>query len=177
ARKRMPAVMNTGYGYGDTDTIQFSEQLYLEFSRQLRAGSGPIALGKALVQAKQIYLASTPQLRGIHEKTILEAALYGLPMMKLNLPAGRGAASGDHSIVTSLNPFSANPGQALGLQSADITVTPILAPPTVGLVIPPLNSPVTATYLSGDEGIYSNPGEPVLPLVVRNVTVAGTVLR
>jgi hypothetical protein len=43
-------------------------------------------VGKALNAAKLIYLAGTPQMRGIHTKAYLEATLYGLPMLSFNLP-------------------------------------------------------------------------------------------
>ena len=45
-----------------------------------RAGT-PIAVGEALVQAKLAYLAATPDIRGLHEKALLEATLFGLPML------------------------------------------------------------------------------------------------
>src|SRR5919202_3569235 len=60
ARKRATLIAGTGYQYGDNDFIEYSERLYLDFSKQLRAGSGPIAVGKALVAAKQDYQAATP---------------------------------------------------------------------------------------------------------------------
>ena len=40
-------------------------------------------------QAKQDYLAATPDVPGIDEKALLEATLFGLPMLSVNLPAGR----------------------------------------------------------------------------------------
>jgi hypothetical protein len=52
-------IAGTGYQYGDTDFIEYSERLYLDFTRQLRAGSGAVPVGKALVEAKQ-YLAERP---------------------------------------------------------------------------------------------------------------------
>src|SRR3972149_5295775 len=79
-------IAGTGYQYGDTDFGEYGERLYVEFSRQTRAGSGPGALAKALGQAKQAYLANTPVMRGIHEKSLLEATLFGLPMLKVDLP-------------------------------------------------------------------------------------------
>ncbi|MEJ2748892.1 MAG: Ig-like domain-containing protein [Anaerolineae bacterium] len=39
------------------------------------------------------------------------------------------------------------------------------------------NTPVTAFYLSGSDGIVSNPVEPTLPLETENVSAANTVLR
>ena len=60
ARKRATFIGGTGYQYGETEIIEYSERLYLEFSRALRTGTGPIPVGKALYAAKRTYLANTP---------------------------------------------------------------------------------------------------------------------
>lgn len=180
AQKQATLIAGTGYQYGDTDFIEYSERLYLEFSRQLRLGTGPVAIGQALVAAKQVYLAETPQMRPIHEKALLEASLFGLPFLKIDLPAGRGTPAGNGSIVTGTSGFAANPGLTLGLQYADVTITPSLTTEQVELDIIDSNGStgtVTATYLRGSNGVFTNPAEPVLPLEKRNVTVPGTVLR
>ncbi len=171
-------IAGTGYQYGDTDFVEYSERLYVEFSRQLRAGSGPVAIGQALVQAKQAYLANTPVMRGIHEKSLLEATLFGLPMLKVDLPSGRGGAPTDGSIVRGTSGFAADPGLTLGLRSADITIPMTLTLNTVPLSnTANLSQTVMAQYLSGSSGTVSNPGEPVLPLESRDVSVPGLALR
>ncbi|HLH52764.1 MAG TPA: HYR domain-containing protein [Verrucomicrobiae bacterium] len=181
ARKGATFIGGTGYQYGDTDFIEYDERLYLNFTQILREGAGPVAIGKALVKAKQRYLANTPVLRGIHEKALREVALFGLPMLSMNLPNRVSVPSGS-SIVSALNSYTTNPGQALGLQSADITV-PItglgLSNSTLTIYPVPTTGPTTlaASYLDGPDGHVSNPAEPILPLEIRDVTVAGTVLR
>jgi CSLREA domain-containing protein len=184
AQKGATLVAGTGYQYGDTDFIEYSERLYLEFSRQLRTGSGPVAVGKALVAAKRVYLANTPLMRGLHEKALLEATLFGLPMMSVNMPGARITPPSDSSIVASTDPFTADPGAALGLQFADVnlphptTPAPWLTEHTVSLqnASDPEQS-VTATYLSGPDGVTANAAELALPLDVNNVNVSGVVLR
>ena len=57
ARKRATLIAGTGYQYGDTDFLEYSERLYPNFAKELRAGTGPVAVGQALVDAKQHYLA------------------------------------------------------------------------------------------------------------------------
>ncbi len=59
ALKKATLIAGTGYQYGDTDFIKYSERIYLNFSQQLRSGTGPVAVGKALVAAKQAYLTET----------------------------------------------------------------------------------------------------------------------
>ena len=101
ARKRATLIAGTGYQYGDTDFLEYSERLYNNFARQLRAGPAgtPVAVGEALVQAKLAYLAATPDIRGLHEKALLEATLFGLPMLAVNMPAGRGALPGTSGAI------------------------------------------------------------------------------
>lgn len=171
AQKGATFIGGTGYQYGDTDFIEYSERLYLEFTRQLRYGSGPIPVGKALVWAKQAYLASTPLMRGIHEKSVLEATLFGLPMMKYDLP-GRISSPDDSSVITETSLFPSDPGVSLGLKYADLHLTPSFVEHTVTLDVASggSTSTVDASYLEGPDGITVNPGEPVLPLYALNVT-------
>ncbi len=165
-------IAGTGYQYGDTDFIEYGERLYLEFSKQLRAGSGPVAVGEALVRAKQAYLEDTPQLRGIHEKSFQIATLFGLPMLKVDMPAGRGDDTGETPMVNATTLFGSAPGATLGLEYADVTLPFNLAIHTVDLqdtsVITPTT--ITATYLSGSDGEVTRPGEPTLPVEVFNVS-------
>lgn len=177
ARKRATVIAGTGYQYGDTDFIEYGERLYLEFSRQLRTGSGPVSVGAALVAAKRAYLAGT-QLRGIHEKTLLQTTLYGLPQLSVNMPGARLPANVDSSIVTGTTAATVRPGSILGLTTADVQVNPALASHTVPLTNTTAPHPVIqATYLSGGNGSIANPAEPVLPLELRNVSAPGVVLR
>ena len=179
ASKGVTLIAGTGYQYGDTDFIEYSERLYLAFSEELRAGTGPVAIGQALSAAKQTYLAETQELRPLHEKSLLIATLFGLPMLKIDMPAGRGNPSEDTSVVGSTISFTSNPGQALGLTYADVTIAPDLTQVAQPLDIVGADEPtsVTATYLTGSDGVIVNPAEPVLPLESFNVGVADTVLR
>jgi CSLREA domain-containing protein len=177
AQKGATLIGGTGYQYGDTEFLEYSERLYLEFARQLRTGSGPVSIGQALVAAKQAYLADTPVLRGIHEKALLEATLFGLPMLSVDMPGERISPASEASIVGSTTPFPTNPGEALGLRYADVTVVPTLEQRTLELKNVDDDSVLFATYFSGSDGIVTNPAEPALPLEAKNVTVLGMVLR
>ena len=114
AQKQALLIAGTGYQYGDTDFIEYSERLYLEFSEQLRAGTGAVSVGEAMVRAKQVYLAETPELRPIHEKALLEATIFGLPMLSVDMPQGRGSSAGLPTNITPA-PVATNPGVALNL--------------------------------------------------------------
>ena len=177
ARKQMTLVAGTGYQYGDTDFIEYSERLYLELMQALRSGAGPVSIGQALVNAKHVYLAATPEMRGIHTKAYLEATLFGLPMLSVNFSGARRAADVTTPIVTSTQRAATDPGATLGLSMADVAVNSTLTPTTLTLVDPSGGPTTLATYLAGSSGIINNPAEPIMPLEVRNVGVNGTVLR
>ena len=85
AQKQATVIAGTGYQYGDTDFIAYSAKLYASFAQNLVAG-GTVAVGDALVAAKQQYLAGTPQPSGIDLKAVLEATLYGLPQLGVTTP-------------------------------------------------------------------------------------------
>ena len=62
-------------------------------------------------------------MRGIDEKALLEATLFGLPMLSVNLPAGRIYEAPDSSAIVTLTPVAGDPGSSLGLRFADTPVT------------------------------------------------------
>ncbi|HET7035952.1 MAG TPA: choice-of-anchor Q domain-containing protein, partial [Thermomicrobiaceae bacterium] len=176
ASRGVTLIAGTGYQYGDTDFIKYSEELYLNFATQLRAGSGPMPLGQALVAAKVQFLGQTMQRSGIDQKALLEATLYGLPMLSVNMPGQRGT-SPVPSIVSSTSPVSGSPGAMLGLTSADVTLNPALTKQTVTLQDIGGAGTHTATYYRSPDGVISLPFQPVLPLGRDNVSVPGTVVR
>jgi pentapeptide MXKDX repeat protein len=174
-------VAGTGYQYGDTDLLRYSESLYLEFSRQLQlqAAGGPVSVGQALVEAKKAYLKQTPHLGSLDEKALLEATIFGLPMLKVDLNRGYVPPTWTQT-QPEIHGFEDDPGYSLGLEYGDITVTSPLIEHWKTLANVDPDSPVTevdASYLEGSNGFDVNPGEPILPLEVRDVTREGTVLR
>ena len=169
ARKRATLVAGTGYQYGDTDFLEYSERLYRNFARELRAGTGAVSVGEALVKAKLDYLATTPDIRGLHEKALLEAAVFGLPMLGVNMPAGRTPAPPSGGAITPV-PVASGPAATLGLRTFDLGVSPGLTTNTDTLTNVSNNTLLTATWLSGPDGVVTNPAEPALPLDVVNVT-------
>ena len=160
ARKGATLVAGTGFQYGDDELVEYSERIYAEFAHQLRVGSGPVAVGQALVESKLAYLAAT-QPKGMHQKALLTASVFGLPMFALNMNGTRDTTPTDGSIVDGTN-------DDLGVTSADVELD---------FVNDPENGPAGTTYYSGDDGVASNPGEPALPRFIDDVGVPGQVLR
>ncbi|NWJ45281.1 MAG: Ig-like domain repeat protein [Chloroflexi bacterium] len=173
ARKGMTSVIGTGYQYGDTDVIAYSEKLYSDLVKQLHTGTGQtqITIGDALVATKKHYLATNSPIQGVHAKVVIEATLYGLPMLGVQL-TGTTPAS-DTPVSLTLNAANSN------LNYADYNTGQITTDThTVTLANNANQSQtVTATYRSGKDGTVTNPLEPVLPLDMRNVTVSGQLLR
>ena len=179
AGKGATLIAGTGYQYGDTDFLAYSEQIDASFAHDLRLGSGPVAVGAALVDAKQNYLTDTANLQGIDIKSILESTLYGLPMLSVNMPSSRVQTTPDPSIVGSTTPISSGPGAqappGLGLSTADITLSPSLGTANSQALEGPTGTPlgISATWFTGPNGVETSPGAPTLPLAASNVSVNG----
>ncbi|MCU1359587.1 MAG: hypothetical protein JWN99_876, partial [Ilumatobacteraceae bacterium] len=170
-------VAATGYAYGDTELTEYGERLFVGLTKQMRTGTGPISMGKALVEAKRDYLASTAQLTGIDEKTVVEMTLYGLPMMKVNMPGTRLSPPADASLVGTTAAVSPAPVVATGLRSTTVALAPALTPHNVPLIDVTNGTTTATTYYSGPDGVVSNPFEPILPKKIDNVSASGQVLR
>src|SRR5688572_32683951 len=146
-------------------------------AQQLRTGNGPISIGQALVKTKQQYLAETAQLTGIDHKTIVEMTLYGLPMMKVDMPGARLPLPSDGSVVSSTTPVSGGPGAGFGLRSSPVMLNPVVNTQTKALENLSSGGTVTTTYLTGADGVVVNPFEPIYPKEIHNVSVIGSQLR
>ena len=94
AQKGATLIAGTGYQYGDSDLVAYSEAIYANFSKQLLAGTGPVSVGDALVAAKKAYLAATPTLGSLDTKALLEASVFGLPMLSVDFQHGRVTVAG-----------------------------------------------------------------------------------
>ncbi len=173
-------IAGTGYQYGDTNYVAYSDQVDVDIAQQLDYGPGrvggpasvPVNVGTALLAAKQQYLASLDQLNGMEEKALQEITLYGLPMVGVAEPNQVSTPGGPTSAVTA-STVSTNPGATLGLEQADLNVGPSLSLNTVQ----PVGSSSSYTYYSGPQGVVADPGGPVLPVQTEDVNVAGQTLR
>ena len=170
ARKLVTLISGTGYQYGDTDFIEYTERLQVEIARALRRGTQPVSIGKALVDAKNRYLAETALMRGIHEKTLLQTTLYGLPMIKLFLPGARLPAVTPGGDVPSVTPVSGGPGAGFSLKVGQLAFTPNLTRINRTLDVVGTPDTVIASYYTGTDGFASIPAEPVRPLESFNVS-------
>ena len=179
ARKRAILIAGTGYQYGDTDFLEYSERLYREFARELRAGTGTaISVGKALVRAKR----DLPRDDAGHPWHPREGHPGGDPLRPPDVrgercpPAVAGTpGTGDPIATTGV---TAEPAASLGLATADLPISPIADAATrcSSRTRPTTRCPAPPRSPSGcpdPNGVVTNPAEPALPLVARNVTRDG----
>jgi YVTN family beta-propeller protein len=161
----------TGYQYGDTDFIKYTEQLHANTTLQLRYGTGPVAIGTALANAKRTYISTLPTLNGIDEKSLVQATLYGLPMLAYDLPAGSRLAVPPSPVAPSLTP-----GTSAGLSLATITPPFTLHRNNRALSVVG-GGTETAIYWDIDGNVAVTPEAPVLPVYWTGVGAPGNALR
>lgn len=83
-------VANTGFGYGDTELVAYSERLMALFADELTGST----VGAALTAASQRYAADLAIVSPYDEKILHEATLYGLPMFRVGgADEGAGVAT------------------------------------------------------------------------------------
>ena len=102
----------------------------------------------------------------MHEKALLTATVFGLPMFSVTMPGTRDTTSAGGSTVPTPGPGG------IGVNYADLHVDTSATTPHTSTGLTP-----TASYLSGPAGVSSNPNEPALPRFVANVDAANQVLR
>ena len=176
AQKRATLISGTGYQYGHTDFIAHGERLYAEFARQLRITSQegvaePVAVGSALLTAKQRFRKLTPGLTALDEKTLLQTTLFGLPMLSVNLQQGRFEEPPTDSIVDATRSVEPGPGQDLGLLVGDVDdLGATLSDPPERKALKGLPAGIEASWLEGPDGVATRPTQPILPLRTVDVT-------
>ena len=189
AQQHALLVGGTGYQYGDTEFLEYSERVYLNVARELRRpGDDAVAVGEALMEAKRDYLSSLTSVTGIDQKAVMQATMYGLPMAAVDAPGRRSPEASSRRPDPRPAP-AGTPGEELGLDVADIDYDIKVLDETTKTVDvrttdPALPSRLELSWLNGKDGVSVSPGEPVLPKQVEDVTApresdppSSTVLR
>jgi hypothetical protein len=144
-------VANTGFGYGVDDTIAASEQLMLFFTQELGFdnGSGGVAVGQALVNAKQRYTgnATFGGFSVFDEKSMIEATLYGLPMYAVTVPNPQDIGGSDIIV----NKTAEVPADPMGSITYSIQADPEQKDTEYG------------TYFHIGDEVQAWPGRPIQP--------------
>ena len=113
---------NTGFGYGDTETVALSERLMALFSERL---DGTMTVGQALMFAKQEYFGGLGLYSVYDEKVLVEATFYGLPMYKI----------GEGTPPTPPPPLPRTVDPVTGLESATVSFADTPTNPQFELVV------------------------------------------
>ena len=149
----------TAYQYGESELLKNSELLYLYLAQEI-ASTKERPIGDALLAAKRRYLEQGFQTRGMDQKIIEVATIYGLPMLKVG--------------VTTPRPLPTDPPKVEELKRVPIS------PLVLQRFITVKNYDLT-TLVNSDAGSYW-PGEqplvrplhPVLPGVFRDIALKDT---
>ncbi|MDW3212575.1 MAG: choice-of-anchor Q domain-containing protein [Ilumatobacteraceae bacterium] len=84
-------IANTGFGYGDTETVAYTEQLMALFARYVTSpvlvDGASTTVGEAFKVAKNRFIADLAVLSVYDEKAMMESTFYGLPFYRTALPA------------------------------------------------------------------------------------------
>lgn len=84
-------VANTGYGWGLKYGVGYAERLMELLTEELSKG-GTVVIGEAVRRAKLRYFLETPRYDPYDEKTVMQWALFGLPMYAVRTGIAPGAA-------------------------------------------------------------------------------------
>lgn len=185
-------IANTGFGYGDSAIVGFSEWLNAEFAARV----GKISTGDAWVSAKQDVAGLLYTIDPYHEKILQEFVYYGLPMFRTGpadasapahpLPGPGGAMGNGTAIVGGPVPVLAlarlvffpsqgtGPGifvDALvpGLDSAEVELSLAVGSPSGPGILHEVVTPAGTYYEVDGETLVAR-GRPVQPLTGIDVT-------
>jgi hypothetical protein len=112
-------VGNTGYGYGDTLSVAYSERLMKLFAERL---DGSVTIGQAMAGAKQEYFGSLGAYGEYDLKVLAEATFYGLPMYVVDTGVAGPPLALAAAVEVSSTPLV--PDASTGLDSSPVSFTP-----------------------------------------------------
>jgi hypothetical protein len=174
---------NTGYGYGDSDLVGYSERLSLLFTQAIgrrigvRAGYAGAPLGESLARAKREYVRTSAPLgfSVYDEKVISEMTLYGLPFIRVQVPNPTPPRYANASFDPAPAKVPSSTPVASGVFTRIITFTNTFAPLAAGMP-PEATSKVQDSFLPGVTTPVTSEhqmaiGRPVLPALTYDITL------
>ncbi len=178
-------VANTGFGYGDSNTIAYSEDLNRRFAQGAVAGltnptGADLTVGEALTVAKQAYKGDLGIVGAYDEKAMAELTLYGLPMYRIGgsgiaPPPAQNQAQAQQTqpfaqqaqaaapLAAPAGSFPTDPSTGLHVESfnADRTFGPAVV----------TNAPARGSYYTGTDGLLVEHFRPIEPKAIRPITI------
>ncbi len=166
---------NTGFGYGDTETVAYTEQLMALFAAQVTSpldldpgtASASSTVGQALAWAKNQYISEIQSFSVYDEKALMESTFYGLPFYRIG---------GD---VIDPAPVPAPPANSTAPDPVtDLETLTVVADDTV-ITNEEVPTEENGTYYrnvdaDGNEQVIVAPGRPIQPKTVTDISVVGT---
>ena len=164
---------NTGFGYGDSLVVAYSELLDSIFAGKIAAGS---TVGNALAAAKQEYFGGLGVFGVYDEKAMSEFTLYGMPMWSVTLPGGAPAPLEAGSSSSSSGGYQT---LAVGATAVTPTSTSVVTDSATGLQAETFTLDAIANaehpsalgrYWSGPDGVQVTHFRPLQPKAYVEVT-------
>ncbi len=159
-------IANTGFGYGDTELVAYSERLMALFAKSLDVRGG-LTSGQALALAKRQYAATTQVWSPYDEKALQEVVHYGLPMYRIPsstppapvVPTASAAtfAAQPVGITTQPDPRTGVPSATIDLDMTNVQK---------------VTTSSAGSYYQLDGNTLQVKDRPVEPLSVANVAIA-----
>jgi hypothetical protein len=174
---------NTGYGYGDTDSIAYSEKLALLFTEAIGRNEITKTVGNSLTLAKRRFVETSGpgSFSAFDEKAMLEWTLYGLPGLSVVVPKSFDLSNPPYGSPIDPAPRSIPANQQNGAltQTRIITVTTTFTRPNGNSGVPSAIGQIQDSYRAGEtitvRGIdQARMGRPVLPALAYDITLNPT---
>ena len=183
AQQQAVLIGGTGYQYGDTDFLEYSERLYLGITQRLREGpvgvdSPPVAVGTR-ARSRQAGLPG----RGHHPRGHRpegRAPGHAVRPADDRLRRSRPRAGPVRGLPRPrpAETVDSGPGETLGLETHDLVdLATRTEAQTKASGAGSFGLPTLASWRKGDDGVAVQPGAPALPKQLENVTVPDRVLR
>jgi CSLREA domain-containing protein len=157
-------VGNTGYGYGDSELVLYSERLMALFAQSL---DGSLTIGEALALAKRQYAATQQVWSPYDAKALQQAVTYGLPMYRVG-GSGEGVNAAPEAFAP-IPPSIVTSAITTGASTQSIVLD--LGAALVG----PTDTGNGSYYSIGTDGVMAVKDRPVQPLATVDVTRPGLV--
>jgi hypothetical protein len=159
ASKAAVYIAQTGFGYGDTETVALTERLLKLFAEKLNSGS--TSIGEQWIEALHSYYLTAGAYDVFDEKAMIEATFYGLPFYRFN-----------PNTITPVTPPAPpplpTPTTEGSVQVSSVTLSPTLTPQTRS---------DGRKWWEIDGQTLNVPYRPVQPTASRDVTLPGKTAR
>ncbi len=152
----------TGYQYAESDLPENSERMYIYLAEEIARASA-VPIGEALNEAKRRYLRHCHQVRGMDEKLVQVATLYGLPMLTFGVPRPQEPATRLIAIA---------PGALAGIPADRVRKRVVSVD---GYPLTPQLTVSGEPYVDTGEPHIVRPLKPVLPGLFRDLSQPGTI--